>query len=151
MHDHTVADYIGALRGLALERPNFEFANYTDVRAYRADTRASLRDRDDALALLAYLERVASLGTPTLQDFERAVAWGGRIVFRVRDGKLVADHEANQYWPTEYRASVARFASGILWEYFRDYCIPKNGQGADAIRNAARSALGKRLARRWFR
>jgi hypothetical protein len=126
--------------------------------AYRSDARGITRDLHDARALLRYVELHPTIDAQRIID----AAGRGRLTIKpvyVQNSGLyglppeVAGYEIDyctgQYWPTEYRAAVARVLSDAIWKYFREDCL-KNQTGADAIRTLARKELTTPIARRWF-
>lgn len=137
MNKSTLIDNICAF---ICQRPGFDPANYHNVASYRADYRRALKDRDDALELLNYVD---------LRDGITV----DRIVEQLRSGRLTLtpagqlDYCTGQYFPTEYRAAACRTLAGVIWAWLRDNAPTRNG---DELRAAARRELGARLARRWF-
>lgn len=133
-----------ALLAFAESRPGFEWANYDGAPdAYRADYREAYKDLQDARTLLAYIAR-----TSISDDDLIAAAGNDRLqINRASDGSIRVDYVTGQYYPTEYRAAVCRVASAAIWRYFREGSGYDTG---DAIRAAARRALPRAVARRWF-
>jgi hypothetical protein len=137
MEKHTL---IVMLRAFICQRPGFDPRNYGDVASYRADYRRALRDRDDALDLLRYVD---------LRDGITA----NDITAQLRSGRLTLppagrlDYCTGQYFALEYRAAACNVLASVIWAWLRDECGYNTG---DAIRAAARRELGARLARRWF-
>jgi hypothetical protein len=131
---------IDNIRAFINQRPGFDPRNYHNAASYRADARRALRDRDDALDLLRYVD---------LRDGITV----DRIAEQLRSGRLTLtpagqlDYTTGQYFALEYRAAACRTLAGVIWAWLRDECGHNTG---DAIRAAARRELGARLARRWF-
>ena len=129
-----------ALDAFIRQRPGFEYANYMGApEAYRADSREATRQLQDARELA----RVARWDTSAdalryAFDTSRRLTWNGERL----------DYTTCQYWPTEYRAAVARALASALWHTWRE----KMGDTAtgDDIRRKARDVFGRGLARRWF-
>ena len=148
----TLEQYTAALRAFILQRPRFEPANYAGApAAYRADYSRCLADRNDALALLAYVarssnpERVAGCFTEALRS--------SRLEWNVSAQAI--DYCTGQYFPTEYRGAACRVLARVIWRYFADSDTDQryasvNVADAENVRRQVRSALGLRLARRWF-
>lgn len=136
----TLEQYTAALRAFILQRPRFEPANYGGcASAYRADYARCLADRNDALALLAYVER-ASNPERVAGCFAEALR-SSRLEWN--ESAQAFDYCTGQYFPTEYRSAACRLLVTVL----RTYCNILNH--ADMLQSA-RNAFGKRLARRWF-
>ena len=132
------------------KRPQLEFGNYGDRAAYRSEIRSITRQRADALKLLRAIELRDSI---TAADI--IAAFNGRLTLGTNKGKLCLDYCTGQYWPTEYRAAVARLAASLLWSYWRDSADCKRSTStylpaASAIRQLAKWELGRGIASRWF-
>jgi len=144
---------LGLLYTFINKRPQLEFGNYGDRAAYRSEIRSITRQRADALRLLRAVELRDSI---TAADI--VAAFNGRLTLGRAKGKLCLDYCTGQYWPTEYRAAVARLASSLLWSYWRDCAerihIRFAGSGvanaAYYIRKTAKQELGRGIASRWF-
>lgn len=106
-----------ALVNLACERPGFDPHNYVSpgdrgetlrrgIAAYRSDARRAAKGlRDVTLAV-----REAFLAGVTDEDLNHS-AQGGRVELRLVSACLsawCAHYHAGQYYPTEYRAAIAR-------------------------------------------
>ena len=130
------------------KRPQLEFGNYGNRAAYRSEIRSITRQRADALKLLRAIELRESI---TAADI--IAAFNGRLTLGTNKGKLCLDYCTGQYWPTEYRAAVARLASSLLWGYWRDASYYVNDGGlnvAHYIRKTAKGEFGRGIASRWF-
>jgi hypothetical protein len=134
------------------QRPGLDPRNYisghrdADGRAaYRADARGITRDLHDARALIRYIELHPTIDAQRIIDAAR----GRRLTIKPAGESFKIDYLTGQYWPTEYRAAVARVLSDAIWEYFRTDCL-RDQTGADAIRTLARKELTAPIARRWF-
>ena len=141
-------ELLGLLYTFINKRPQLEFGNYGDRAAYRSEIRSITRQRADALKLLRAIELRESI---TAADI--IAAFNGRLTLGTNKGKLCLDYCTGQYWPTEYRAAVARLASSLLWGYWRDASDYVNDGGlnvAHSIRKTAKGELGRGIASRWF-
>ena len=138
----TLLEITSALRAFIHQRPGFEPGNYAGApAAYRADYRKCLRDRDDALAMLAYVERASD--AENMERHLRDALSSGRLVM-LDDGTL--DYTTGQYWPTEYRNAACRvLARALFW-----YTFNTDTKGGHAARRIACNALGRGIAKRWF-
>ena len=125
------------------KRPGLEFGNYGDLAAYRSEIRRITRQRADALKLLRAIELRDSI---TAADI--IAAFNGRLTLGRAKGKLCLDYCVGQYWPTEYRAAVARLASSLLWSYW--WSCYSSADVAHYIRKTAKQELGRGIASRWF-
>jgi len=106
--------------------------------AFMTDYRRILRDGREARALLRVVELSTCLPDSILVDVLKT----GRLTW---DGKRL-DYCAGQYFATEYRAAVCRALASVLWNYWWD----GGRYTAEQIRAAAKSNLGRGIARRWF-
>jgi hypothetical protein len=136
---HAARDNIlHALAAFAAKRPGLEYGNYGDAKAYRAEMRSITRDLHHARALLTAV-RLSSISEAQLIEAFRGkrLSWDGQRL----------DYCTGQYYPTEYRRAVCAVLASALWAYYRDDCCADTG---DKIRLAARRALPRAIALRWF-
>lgn len=145
--DTQKTDIIAALRRFIAQRPGLEPGNYIsdwrDVegrRLYRAESRQITRDRHDAEALLRYVELSGVDGAQIAAALTRRLTWDGTTLH----------YCAGQYFPTEYRRAAASALASALWYYWCDEIGPGKDGTANAIRQRAYNALGRRLAKRFF-
>jgi len=132
-------EILEALARFVAQRSGIDGRNYGGSReALLGDYRRILRDGREARALLRVVELSTCLPDSILVD----VLKSGRLTW---DGKRL-DYCAGQYWPIEYRAAVCRALASVLWNYWGD----GGRYTAEQIRAAARSNLGRGIARRWF-
>jgi hypothetical protein len=130
------------------QRSGMDFRNYwtsdhwnahTDARAaFMRDYRPMLRAGKDARAMLRILRAAAEWDGDTvarnLSTGQRAFA--GRLTYDAARGEW--EYTTGQYFPTEYRAAACAVLASALRDRGYDY--------ADAV-----SALGRAIARRWFK
>jgi hypothetical protein len=137
---------MGALHKFIRQRPQLEFGNYGELKAYRAEVRSIGRDLQDAEALLAAVSWRGITG----DDLANAAkhSFSGRLSLVEKGDRVEVDYCTGQYWPTEYRRAACAVLASALWEHWRP---ADSEQGGDKIRATARRELGSRLARRWFR
>lgn len=132
-------EILEALARFVGQRSGIDSRNYGGSReAFLVDYRRILRDGREARALL----RVATLSTCLPDSILVDALKSGRLTW---DGKRL-DYCAGQYFATEYRAAVCRALASVLWNYWGD----AGRYTADQIRAAAKSNLGRGIARRWF-
>jgi len=132
------AEILEALARFTAQRSGIDGRNYGGSReAFLGDYRRILRDGRDARALL----RVVELSTCLPDSILVEILNNGRLTW---DGKRL-DYCAGQYFPTEYRAAVCRALAAALWHTWS-----RDGKTAEQIRAAAKSNLGRGIARRWF-
>ncbi len=132
-------EILEALARFVAQRSGIDGRNYSGSReAFLGDYRRILRDGRDARAMLRIVELSTCLPDSILVD----VLKSGRLTW---DGKRL-EFCACQYFPTEYRAAVCRALASVLWNYWRD----GGRYTAEQIRAAAKSNLGRGIARRWF-
>ena len=131
-----------AIRRFIRTRPGFDWRNYDNAAAYRADLRTAARQRADALRLL---DAVESRHTCTLDAMLAALH--SRITV-CDDGSRI-DYTPGQYYPTEYRGAVARWLADVLWHVTRDDCAGSHYTGHE-LRYAMRQRFGRGIASRYF-
>ena len=131
-------DLKAALLTFARQRPGFEFANYGDVTAYRADVRRATRQLNDARAIAAAIPD--SMPSSYLLNEIRS---GNRLSL---DGNRLS-YTAGQYYCIEFRAAVARALASALWALWAEDVGP--GQ-ADTVRKRARATFGRGIQSRYF-
>ena len=132
-------EILEALARFVGRRSGIDGRNYGGSReAFLGDYRRILRDGREARALLRVVELSTCLPDSILVD----VLKSGRLTW---DGKRL-EYCAGQYFPTEYRAAACRALASVLWNYWSD----GGRYTADQIRAAAKSNLGRGIARRWF-
>ena len=159
----TKTAIIAAIDAWIRQRPGLEFGNYGDWTAYRSEVRSIGKDLQHARALLRYVEWHDSITAEMILS----AAQSGRLSIVVDGNKVRVDYCTGQYWPTEYRPAVCRLLSSVIWDYWRDYCMPEGrlvhnsetgetfkryqGQRAgDWLRKNAAREFGTGVARRWF-
>jgi hypothetical protein len=165
MNKQTIID---ALRVFVNQRPGFDLGNYGTMADYRADSRKATKDRDVALKLLRDIELRDSI---TGEDIVNECG-GGRVQIVSKDKAgtewVGVDYFTGQYFPTEYRAAVARLCASVLWTWKREKAMPlaegateasageyydnKRGflSGGDWLRSSFRREYGKAIADRFF-
>jgi len=158
---HAARDNIlHALAAFAATRPGLNPRDYardwrdTEGRkAYASDARSITKDLHHARALLTAV-RLSSISEAQLIEAFRA--FGGRLSW---DGTRL-DYCTGQYYPTEHRRAVCAVLASALWAYYAD-CVTgdsndnngpyeSNITKGDKIRLAARRALPRAIASRWF-
>jgi hypothetical protein len=160
------ATLIAMLRKFVNQRPGLEFGNYGDAAAYHAEMRDITKDRAQALEMLRHIELRDSITAEMIVEGAKH-AYSGRLSITQRDnGKLVLDYCTGQYWPTEYRRAVCAVLASVIWDYWRDHCMPEPTEhvedgypvqryrgisAGDFLRKLARDEFGRAIASRWFR
>lgn len=152
MTDTTKNAIIDALAVFIRQRPGIDPRNYISDRRdtegrrlYRAEVREVTRDLHDARALLAAVDASSVTG----EELASRLSPGSRLSW---DGARI-DYCTGQYFPTEYRAAVARTLAGCLAYQWRDEYAQKHGTSEGAANHAqkrARSYFGRGIAKRWF-
>lgn len=94
------------LERFILQRPGFEPRDYGTHAAYRAESRAVTRDRDDALCLW----RIALAMVPA--DRLATAGARGRLQWDVARGAW--DYTTGQYFPVEYRRAAVRLLLDVI-------------------------------------
>lgn len=137
---------INLCRAFIAKRPSLDARDYirdwrdADGRAnYRSESRRITQQLNDARAMLHFCESIAGV------DIHAQINSGDRLHF---DANGALEYHVGQYWPTEYRAAVARAAASAIWAYFRDI---RGADTAEKIRVKARRVFGRGIASRWFR
>lgn len=136
-------DLLALLYTFVNKKPGLEFGNYGEHAIYRAEIRRITRQRADALKLLHAIELRDSITAADIMG-----AFTGRLTLGTYKGEICLDYCTGQYWPTEYRAAVARLASSLLWGYWGSFFAGPNIP--HHIRKTAKSELGRGIASRWF-
>lgn len=138
---------INLCRAFIAKRPSLDARDYMrgpfdrDGRAsLLSDSRRITQQLNDARALLRFCEIYSA-------DINAQLNTGNRLHF---DANGALEYHVGQYWPTEYRAAVARTAASAIWAYWRDECGDAYNTG-DKLRARARREFGRGIASRWFR
>ena len=154
---------VAALDAFIRQRPGLEFGNYDDVSSYRSNVRSIGKDLQHARALLNYVAWHDSITAEMILS----AAQSGRLSIVVDGNKVRVDYCTGQYWSIEYRPAVCRLLSSVIWDYWRDHCMPEGqlvhnsetgetferyqGQRAgDWLRKQASREFGTSIAQRWF-
>lgn len=124
------------------QRPGFEFANYGNVTAYRADMRESTNDRSDFYELFSFA--ISKIGSEQLSAAIYSQLDKGSRLYIVT-GKM--HYHTGQYFPTEYRAAACRLLANILWAYVRGNYGFNTG---DDIRKYFRRQFSRRICKNYF-
>ena len=137
------------IRAFARQRPGLEFGNYGSAPAYRAESRAILRDLHDAETLLS---AVAWRDSITADDLLTASkhAYSGRLTITEADGSFRLNYCTGQYFPTEYRRAVCAVLASALWDWRRSDIPGNTEKPGDVLRQWARKEFGARIQKRWF-
>lgn len=133
---------VAALQKWIAQGPRLRFENYGCRKAYSAEQRAVLRDRQDAERLLSAVQCIVDI---TGEDLRGAFgAYSGRLAW---DGERL-EYTTGQYWPTEYRKAACAVLARALWNHFGQTPECKNGD--DVRRAAAQYMRNAGVVRRWF-
>lgn len=130
------------------QRPGLDFANYGDVKPYRAEMREITADRNDFFELYALASN--RLGTDFNELLTSALeSSSGRLT--LKDGVL--EYTTGQYFPTEYRPAACRVLANLIWA---DYANEKNTDESPVyadgheIRKAIKRNVSRRVAKNYF-
>ena len=136
-----------ALLTFASTRPNLDFANYGDIRMYRAESRSITRD----LHAVRELHAVARYLCTDAEILESAR--GGRVEISSYSDENESTYRvsycAGQYYPIEYRAAVARVLASAIWTAWARE-IADRPDTCTQIRRRARAELSPSVYRRFF-
>lgn len=148
----NTAEQINAInlcRAFIAKRPSLDARDYirdwrdVDGRAaYRRDARTINQHLKDARAMLNYC---AANGV----DITTALRVSGERLFINADGAL--EYHVGQYWPTEYRAAVARAAANSIFHHWNAETGTGDLNFRANIHAKARREFGRGIASRWFR
>ena len=155
----TKTEFLDKLTNFARQRSGIEFGNYGDWQSFNSERRSITAD----LARFNVLVRSVIHSGITYEDLIAATrAFSGRLSW---DGESFS-YCAGQYFPTEYRKAACAVLAAALWEYVRNYCMPKssgtverNGMtfeaydgisGGDWLRRYFRREFGRGIAARYF-
>lgn len=138
---------VHALVNFASTRPGFNFADYGDVAAYRADSRAATRD-------LRAVRELASVASYLVTDEEVIeAARNSRVTLESYSGEHGAGYRVSyctgQYYPTEYRAAVARVLASAIWSARRRE-VGDRPDSASRIRRSFLFTFSRSVYRRFF-
>ena len=138
---------VNSLLAFANQRPGFDFANYGDVAAYRADSRAATKD-------LHAVRELASVARYAATDAEIcSAASGSRVEIIPFANDSGAGYRISycpgQYFPTEYRAAVARVLASAIWRAWARE-IGNRPDACAQIRRRARNEVSRSVYRRFF-
>lgn len=130
------------------QRPGLNFADYGDVKLYRAEMREITNDRRDFYELfnLCFIRMGGTFAEKLTKELTNS---NGRLT--LEGGEL--QYCTGQYFPTEYRPAACRILVTILWNDYRD---EKKADGTPvysdghAIRKAIRRNLSRRVSRIYF-
>lgn len=124
------------------QRPQLEFCNYGDIKAYRQESREITKDRSDFYELLqlAY-RRIADLNAEITQYLQKS---SGRLTINEK-GNL--QYITGQYFPTEYRPAACRVLIDLIWNSYRNE-KHANGEPVYKDGNEIRKAIRRNLSRR---
>ena len=138
------AELLAALRTFVCQRPGVEAGNYGDWRSYRRELADIVKDRQDALTMLAAVERSSVTAEDMLAELDGRLHW--EPVYRE------IDYHTGQYFAVEYRRAVCRFAATVLWHYWRECLHEAHEHGtADDIRAEAKRTFRSRRIWQYFR
>jgi hypothetical protein len=138
-------EVISLCRAFIHKRPQLDLRKYMrgfsdrdGLASYRLDSRKITQQLNDARTLLRFCE----VHNVNLAD---QITSNKRRLFIGDDGEMI--YHVVQYFPTEYRASVAGAAASAIWAFWRDCCGYDRG---DKLRDKARAEFGRGIASRWF-
>ena len=147
MNTQDQLNTVNLCRAYIAKRPQLDPRDYisgwhdTDGRAnYRREAREITQQLNDARALLRFCELYSV-------DLTAALTVQGERLFINDKGEL--EYHVGQYWPTEYRAAVARAASNAIWHYWVS-TLAGELDVRSKIRAKARAQFGRGIASRWF-
>lgn len=131
------------LESFAAKRPGFDSANYVGYwEGLRSDRRLATRQIHDVRTFLGSFDWRVIVEPCHIVEAARNT----RLSIDETTGKI--DYTPCQYWPTEFRAGVARVLAGAWWIAQRELMAEPT---ADKIREKAKALFGKGIANRYFR
>ena len=147
----ALATFAGKRPGL---NPRDYITDWRDVngrKAYASDVRSITKDLHDVRALLTAVRLSGITEEQLIKAFSsKRLSWDGQSL----------DYCVNSYFPTEYRKAVCAVLASALWAYYADCVTGDSGDNdgpyesnitkGDKIRLAARRALPRAIASRWF-
>jgi hypothetical protein len=125
---------IDALTHFMNQRSGLEFANYGDVKAFRAEQRSITKDLHQARVLLDAVKYCDGITADNLLAASVS-AYSGRLRIQLHwdqgiNGapdvlrKAAVSYCTGQYFPTEYRRAVCAVLASALWDYTREKAMP---------------------------
>ena len=153
----TTINTIELLNKFINQRAGLCFANYGDVKAYRAESREITKDRADYYELLRLAtsrysiwvegKQVSNLNE-VLTDYLSKTS--GRLALK---GERL-EYCTGQYFPTEYRPAANRVLANLIFASYRDEIetntpnpVYKDGE---AIRKAIKRNVSRRVMNNYF-
>ncbi len=138
--------------------------DYADSRTWQADCRKVALHQSDGMKLINELEALERI---TAAQIMAAARGTGTVEFHQRNGKWAIEYNADQNFPTEFRAAVARTCADVLWQDARSHLPKPDGEarpaGADftlptwggqycgpKLRSLMRERWGSAMQRRWW-
>ena len=153
----TTINTIELLNKFINQRAGLCFANYGDVKAYRAESREITKDRTDYYELLRIATSRYSIWIEGKQvsNFNEVLTdylskTSGRLALK---GERL-EYCTGQYFPTEYRPAANRVLANLIFASYRDEIetntpnpVYKDGE---AIRKAIKRNVSRRVMNNYF-
>lgn len=127
--DTLKTEIITALRRFIRQRPGLDWRNYGSPAGCREESRKISRDLKHAQTLLRKVELAHGITGDDL--INTAKHSGGRLSLTETPDGVKVDYCTGQYFPTEYRAAVARFCASVLWDFVREHVMPPPVYGVE--------------------
>ena len=163
------AKILEALTKFVRQRPGLEYANYSDSRSYRAESRSISRDLQHTTELIAQVSwREGITADAIISTAKRA--YSGRLTISETSKGVTVNYCTGQYFSTEYRRAVCAVLAGALWDHWRDdmpapvarrtehgieldlYALgSRKVTACDYLRGRAQAQLSRGVANRYFR
>jgi hypothetical protein len=133
---------IQLLRDFAHQRPNLNFADYGDVKAYRSESREIIKDLHDFNELFSLaFTRIDNLNEQLTDYLTKS---SGRLT--LENGKL--QYCTGQYFPTEYRAAANRVLADLIFADYREETNSNDPNKVYATGHEIRKAISRKVSRR---
>lgn len=130
------------LRQFVNQRPGLNYADYGDIKSYRAEVAEITRDRTDFYDLLSVAQMCISDFDAKLTEY--LLNSNDRLTMSA-DGKL--EYCTGQYFPTEFRPAANRVIKALL---FREFAARNNYTDGNQARAAIRKYFGRRINKLYF-
>lgn len=141
---NTTKTTVEKLQKFVSQRAGLDYANYGDLRSFRAEQREITKDLHDFRELLSLaFVRMDNLNERLTEYLEKS---SGRLT--LKDGKL--EYCTGQYFPVEYRPAANRVLANLIFADYRDE-KDKDGNNYYKDGEAIRKAIKRNVSRRVFR
>ena len=138
------------LRAFCAQRSGIDPRNYGSLESLMGDYDPILRHGRHARAMLAFIGPRDLITADQLVEASKK-AFSGRLSIVEKDGKVIIDYCAGQYFAVEYRKALCAVLAHAIGKYLTAHRsnepYPKR---AEFLRKAASREFGRGIANEWF-